>query len=204
MKLWLIRHGQTDMNLEKRMQGLSDIPLNETGREQARRAAETVKDVSFDVVFASPLKRAVETASILSGFPEEKIIRDERLIEANFGKYEGRHYHYMGLPMTLYWALPEVFPAPRGVESIASMVKRSTSFIEMLEEQVKSGNGLLSPESRVLVSCHGGIIRALRGCLENRPNGIIWRPKPKNCEFRVYEYDGLNWNRVDESPIDGE
>lgn len=204
MKLWLIRHGQTDVNLEKRMQGRSDLPLNETGREQARRAAETVKGVSFDVVFASPLKRAVETASILSGFPEEKIIRDERLIETNFGKYEGRHYHYMGLPMTLYWALPEVFPAPRGVESIASMVKRSTSFIEMLEEQVKSGHGLLSPESRVLVSCHGGIIRALRGCLENRPNGIIWRPKPKNCEFRVYDYDGLNWNRADENPIDGE
>ena len=186
MKLWLIRHGQTDMNLEKRMQGRSDLPLNETGREQARRAAEAVKGVSFDVVFASPLKRAVETASILSG------------------KYEGRHYHYMGLPMTLYWAFPEVFPAPRGVESIASMVKRSTSFIEMLEEQVKSGHGLLSPESRVLVSCHGGIIRALRGCLENRPNGIIWRPKPKNCEFRVYDYDGLNWNRADENPIDGE
>lgn len=192
MELWLIRHGQTDLNKEKKMQGRSDIPLNETGKAQAAEAARLAEGVHFDAVYSSPLIRAVQTASIISGFSPEDIIKDERLIEADFGKYEQMPYHHMGLRMTLYWALPEIFPAPPTVETIASMVKRSSSFIGMLENRWAD-----QADSHILVSCHGGIIRALKGCLERKPRGIIWRPKPKNCEFRIYSYaDGI-WNRED-------
>ena len=48
----------------------------------------------------------------------------------------------------------------------------------------------------VLVACHGGIIRALCGYLENRRSGIVWRPKPRNCEFRVYRFDGQHYTRI--------
>ena len=80
--------------------------------------------------------------------------------------------------MTLYWALPEVFPAPRTVESISSMAKRSSSFIGELETK---------PYENVLISCHGGIMRALSGYLTDKKNGLLWRPKPHNCEIRVFE-----------------
>ena len=187
MKIWVVRHGQTDLNRRKLMQGRSDMPLNETGISQAQEAAKLVKDVAFDAVFSSPLKRAVKTASIISRFPEEQIKKDPRLIETDFGKYEKRSYFLLGPLMTLYWALPEVFPAPPTVESISSMVSRSSSFLSELEKK---------NYENVLISCHGGIIRAICGCLENRPKGIVWRPKPHNCEFRIYLNEGGGWKRL--------
>jgi len=190
MKIWLVRHGQTDLNKAKKMQGRSDIPLNETGIAQAKTAASKAAGVHFDAVYASPLQRAVTTASIIAGIPASEIITDERLIEADFGKYEARLYHWMGLPMTLYWALPEVFPAPRTVETIASMVERSSSFLRDLEDHLKDHS-----YENVLISCHGGIMRPLCGYLEGRPNGIVWRPKPRNCEFRIYSRNNEKWVR---------
>lgn len=181
MKIWITRHGQTNLNKKKLMQGLTDEPLNETGIAQAKRAGAYVKDVKFDAVYASPLKRAVKTAALIGHVDPEEIIRDERIIEVDFGKYEAKKYTGMGPFMTLYWALPEVFPAPKTVETIASMRKRSSAFLKELEAK---------DYENVLVVCHGGIIRALCGYLEDRKNGIKWRPKPHNCEIRVYESEG--------------
>ena len=187
MKIWLVRHGQTDLNKAKKMQGRSDIPLNETGIAQAEGAAKKAGSVHFDAVYASPLDRAVTTAAIIAGISKNEVCTDERIIETDFGKYEKRSYYLLGPAMTLYWALPEFFPAPRTVETISSMVERSSSFLKDLEKK---------DYENVLVSCHGGIIRALSGYLEGRPNGILWRPKPHNCEFRVYEKKDETWKKL--------
>lgn len=178
MNIWVTRHGQTDLNLKNLMQGRVNAPLNDTGRQQAKEAREKVSSVKFDAVYASPLDRAIETASIIGGVDRSKIIVDERIIEADFGKYDMKSYYRMGPLMTLYWALPELFPAPKTVETIKSMVSRSSSFLSELEKK---------DYENVLVVCHGGIIRALCGYLENRKNGIKWRPKPHNCEIRCYK-----------------
>lgn len=182
MKIWITRHGQTNMNKARLMQGRSDSPLNGTGLRQAQEARQKIGDVHFDAVYASPLKRAIVTASIIGDVPQEEIRIDPRIIEANFGRYERHKYYLLGPGMTLFWMLPEVFPAPRTAESIASMVKRSSSFLRELEQRGEE----LGYEN-VLVACHGGIMRALCGYMEDRPNGIRWRPKPHNCEIRVYE-----------------
>lgn len=178
MKIWVTRHGQTDLNKKKLMQGRSDIPLNETGIAQAQHARELAGNPQFDAIYASPLKRAIKTASLIGNVPENEVRIDPRIIETDFGKYESVSYFKMGIAMTLYWALPEVFPAPKTVETIRSMTKRSAEFLRELEEQ---------EYENVLVVCHGGIIRAICGYLEDRKNGIKWRPKPHNCEIRVYE-----------------
>ena len=178
MKIYLTRHGQTDLNAKKIMQGRSDIPLNETGRAQARQAHDTIADVKFDAVFSSPLDRAIETAQIISGFDRSQIITDERIIETDFGKYEQKPYATMGLPMNLYWMLPEVFPAPKTVETTDQMIERVRSFFQDLAQK---------DYDTVLIACHGGIIRVIRGYLEGAKRGYIWRPRPKNCEIRVYD-----------------
>ena len=178
MKIWVTRHGQTDLNAQKRMQGRSDIPLNDRGRAQARTARELIGDARFDAVYASPLDRAIETASIIGDVDRSEIIIDERIIETDFGKYEQRPYATMGLPMNLYWMLPEVFPAPKTVETTDQMIARVRSFFTELESK---------DYENVLVTCHGGIIRVIRGYLEDVERGYIWRPRPKNCEIRVYE-----------------
>ena len=71
MKIYLTRHGQTDWNKQHLMQGRSDLPLNETGRLQAGEIRRKLEGISFDAVYASCLKRAVTTASLISGYPEE-------------------------------------------------------------------------------------------------------------------------------------
>ncbi len=180
MKIWVTRHGQTDLNKAERMQGRSDIPLNAKGRRQAEDARKRIGDVVFDAVYASPLDRAIETGSIIGNVPREKIIIDPRLIEADFGRYEAHHYYALGPAMTLYWAAPWIFPRPATVESLDSMRERSSSFLKELEKK---------DYDNVLIACHGGIMRALCGYLNDVENGIQWYPKPHNCEIRVYSYE---------------
>lgn len=178
MKIWVTRHGQTELNRKKLMQGRTDEPINEKGIEQAKTAYNLISDVKFDAVYASPLDRAIETASIIGGVSRENIIVDERIIETDFGKYELAPYAKQGFKMTAYWVFPELFKNPEGVESIESMVSRSHAFLKELEAK---------DYENVLVVCHGGIIRALCGYLEDKKKKIKWRPKPHNCEIRVYE-----------------
>ncbi len=187
MKIWITRHGQTNLNLKKLMQGLTDEPLNATGIAQAEEARNAIGQVHFDAVYASPLHRAVKTGAIIGGVKESDVIRDARVIETDFGRYEKKPYYAMGPKMTLYWACPEVFPAPKTVESTASMIKRSQEFLKEIETM---------PYENVLIACHGGIMRALCGYLEERSNGLMWRPKPHNCEIRVYEVEEGRHRRV--------
>ena len=181
MKIWITRHGQTRLNKAHLMQGRTDEPLNETGIRQAGAARELVKDVRFDAVYASPLSRAVRTGAIIGGVDEKDVIIDPRIIEADFGRFEQKYYYLLPPSMAFYWALPEIFPAPATVETIRSMVERSSSFLRDLEQK---------EYENVLVSCHGGIMRALTGCMTGAKRGIVWRPKPKNCEIRVFESEG--------------
>ncbi|MBQ0064454.1 MAG: histidine phosphatase family protein [Firmicutes bacterium] len=188
MKIWITRHGQTRFNKQKLMQGLTDEPLNETGIAQAKAAREKIGDIHFDAVYASPLDRAITTGAIIGGVDKSEVIIDPRIIETDFGKYELCKYYLMGPKMTLYWAFPEVFSAPESVETIESMVERSSSFLKELETK---------EYENVLVACHGGIIRALKGYLEDKENGISWRPKPHNCELWVYECENGKHTKVD-------
>lgn len=89
MNLYVIRHGQTDWNVMKKMQGSVDIELNEIGIKQAYITKENLDSISIDVIFCSPLKRAKQTAEIINKGRNLEIIYDERLRERNYGEFEG-------------------------------------------------------------------------------------------------------------------
>ncbi len=84
--IYLIRHGETDWNKSKVMQGQTDIPLNSNGIEQAKQISQKLKDVKFDIIFCSPLLRTRQTFENLGR--TEKVIFDDRLKERNYGKFE--------------------------------------------------------------------------------------------------------------------
>lgn len=116
-EIYLIRHGQTDYNRQFRLQGRSDIPLNRLGLAQARAAHEALRGVHFDAVYASPLRRAVDTACIVSGWPEEKIELDPRLIEIGFGIWEGSDFRTLGPAGTAFFETPQIIRRRRAAKA---------------------------------------------------------------------------------------
>ncbi|MCL2611521.1 MAG: histidine phosphatase family protein [Defluviitaleaceae bacterium] len=90
MKITLIRHGETDWNLERRMQGSIDIELNETGIKQASSLAKRLANEPCNIIYSSDLQRAKKTAEIINNFHNVEIIISAYLRETNFGQFEGR------------------------------------------------------------------------------------------------------------------
>jgi uncharacterized phosphatase len=150
-ELYLVRHGETDWNRQRRIQGRTDIPLNETGREQARMTGRRLSVRSWDGLFASPLDRARETAAIIGG---EIGLGDPELVpaivERDYGEAEGMDW------LAVQRTYPDGIPVP-GRESRAAVANRVVpALIEL---------GPAHPGALVVVS-HGGAIRAVLDHLE--------------------------------------
>ena len=139
--IYITRHGETDWNKEHRIQGHMDIPLNNQGRLDAKRAKEKLKGIKFDVVFSSPLSRALETAKIIT---KHKIIIDDRLIERGNSKLEGISDEE--LFKTINWDDEE---NPYGIEKLSDLRKRVYSFLDEIVSNYKGKN--------VLIVSHAGI-----------------------------------------------
>ncbi len=91
-KVLFIRHGQTDFNLEHRLQGALPVPLNETGRSQAKALANYLQTIPIDAIYSSPRSRALETAQIIGAALGQALHEDERLAEIAFGDFEGHTF----------------------------------------------------------------------------------------------------------------
>lgn len=152
--LTLVRHGQTDWNLDRRIQGSTDIPLNDTGRADARAAATALAELRPDAIYASPLVRAHETARIIAGelgLADPALTRGLR--EREFGEGEGM---LVADYLTRYGDWQAEVP---GAETLAQVRDRA---LDSLERIVHASRRRSAPqaESLVVVS-HGGVIRAL-------------------------------------------
>ena len=89
MEILVTRHGQTEWNALGKLQGQTDIELNDIGRKQAKETGKLIKDENIDLIITSPLKRAVETAKIINANFKVNIVEDDRLMERKYGKSEG-------------------------------------------------------------------------------------------------------------------
>lgn len=88
--IYLTRHGQTEWNIERRLQGRGNSPLTEAGIERANELRDRIKDIDIDVIYSSPIERALDTANIIKGEKSIEVITDDGLMEMCFGDYEGR------------------------------------------------------------------------------------------------------------------
>lgn len=149
-ELILMRHGQTDWNKAGRLQGRTDIPLNETGRAQARAAGQKLSGIPFDVIYASPLRRAVETACLAAGAAVNAVRTDERLIEISFGVLEGTDERQFD---PQFFLAPQSYVPPRGGEGFPAVCDRTQAF---LREILARHRG-----QRLLVVSHGAALACL-------------------------------------------
>lgn len=88
----IIRHGQTEFNTERRLQGALPVPLNDHGRQQSHALGRCLQGWSIDAIYTSPRARAKETAHIIGGYLEQTVVEDERLAEIAFGDFEGHTF----------------------------------------------------------------------------------------------------------------
>lgn len=174
MKVYFLRHGETQYNLEMRMQGWIDIPLNDKGKEQAALIREKIKErgLTFDRVYSSPLIRARQTACIVSGLDQSDLRIDDRLIEMGFGKYEGLRFEH--IPEDIFELIRRTgTDAAEEVESAGSVLERTRSFLDSLKA--------LEGTDSILCVCHGVTLRSLYSHLNLDGSSIPWELKIGNC-----------------------
>lgn len=152
--LTLVRHGQTDWNLDRRIQGSTDIPLNETGRADARTAAANLADGAHHAIYSSPLLRARETAEIISaelGLGAPVLVPDIR--EREFGEGEGM---LVSEYMETYGGWHSEVPGAETLEDVAERALRA------LDAIARDSRRRSTPVAEsVVVVAHGGVIRSL-------------------------------------------
>lgn len=154
LNVYLLRHGETAWNADgNRYCGRTDLPLTERGVEQARSVSRQLEGTSFDAVYASPLQRACRTAQIASGGRD--VITDERLIEADFGLWEGKTKEQFIVENEELWSGwmndPTHAKAGGTGETALDVVRRVNAFYDSLLEKHRTGN--------VLVVAHNGVNR---------------------------------------------
>lgn len=175
--IYIIRHGKTEMNKANVLQGRSDIPLNGEGRKQALEAAELLKGIEFERIFSSPLIRAVQTAEIIA--PGRNITIDERLIEMDYGPYEGADLKEPTPELIAFFNDFVHNPAPEGMEQLDSVIARTNAFLKAISSL--SGN--------ILISTHA---IAMKGILENltpESHGMYWSTFIGNCTVYAAEQE---------------
>ena len=205
MEIFMVRHGETEWNRQRRLQGRTDIPLNDAGLAEARRAAKALRDVNFDRIFTSPLQRARKTAEILRGSREIPVTAEPLLIEVSFGVGEGIQLHSVALggeriegfadskalpasdneavraAVLRFFRDPGHYEPVDGAESITEVKARALAFLDVLRP-------LEGSCERVLVTAHGGIIRAILDVIEELPDEEFWSGQLlPNCGAAVAE-----------------
>ena len=151
--LYLVRHGETDWNARKLIQGHKDIPLNEKGRVQAKKLADELKGIDFDKIYSSDLKRASQTAEIIAQERNLKVITSSNLRERDFGIFVGRTFVGEKNLIKLIKTLQKSIKEDSRIENDKNLLKRFAGYIKKIS---KNNLGKI-----ILVATHAGTIRAL-------------------------------------------
>jgi alpha-ribazole phosphatase len=192
LKLYLVRHGESAWNVKQLYTGQTDVPLSELGEMQAERAAGRLRGVEFQAVYASPLKRAQDTAKPIAAAHKLPLVLDERLAEIHHGAWEGNpaavireqyadEYH-------AWRTQPHRAQMPDG-ESLQDVSRRVQSFLQDLLAAHAEGN--------VLIVSHDAVLRLI--VLRTLAMGpeYFWRWRFDNASVSILEQSDMAWVGTD-------
>ncbi len=170
MKIYITRHGETEWNKERRMQGWKNSNLTETGIENAKRLGEHLKNIDFRVIYSSPLERAVDTAKYIRGMKNTKILINEDFKEMNFGLWEGM----TGIELTKQYPKeyenflqkPQLFE-PFGGENF-------TEFVERVKRGLYSIIENNNAKDNILIVSHAVVIKAVMKIVKGYGIEDLW------------------------------
>lgn len=162
MNLYIIRHGQTEWNVQRRLQGWNNSNLTEEGIKNAEKLSKKLKDVDFDYIYSSPQQRAVDTAKIIRGARNTDIIKLDELKEIGFGTWEGMAIDEInkiyGEEFDTYLNRPHLYNPIDGGESFNDIFKR----VEDALNTIMSNGG-----KDILIVSHGVTIKVLTAIIKN-------------------------------------
>ena len=186
MLIYIVRHGVTEWNKLKKLQGAADVPLAKEGIRLAEETGKALKDVKFDICFTSPLSRAKQTAECILGNRDIPIIPDKRIQEINFGVLEGDKVrdpegNYIDPQIEIFFKDPVNFKRPENGENIFDVIARTKDFWEE-----KTTDPSLADKT-ILVASHGCAVRALLQNIYHDPKNFWHGSIPPNCCINLVE-----------------
>jgi probable phosphoglycerate mutase len=193
MRLYLIRHGETTWNSQFRLQGQTDIELNENGRALAVQTAQALRSIPFTHAITSPLIRAKETAQILLNGRDILLEEDSRICEIGFGDLEGmpttkEMRDTPGSEFYNFFHAPDQYHPVKGGESLESLIGRAEQFLKELKNRNDLADGV------ILISTHGAALRALLAVMRGVPLADFWQGGvPKNCAVSIVDLEQDAW-----------
>lgn len=178
MKIYFVRHGKTEWNKLKKMQGVVDIPLNEDGIEQAYKTKELINNIEFDCAICSPLKRTRQTLDIILEGRNIPVIYDERIIERNYGEFEGTIKN-VDFDYNEFWNYTKNVKYKQA-ENIRDFFERVYGFLDDLKTK---------KYKNVLIVAHSGVYRPFNCYF----NGMMTDEKlatfiPENAKIMEHEF----------------
>ena len=190
MRLYIVRHGRTEWNALKKVQGAADIPLAREGVELAVRVGRALRNIPFDLCFTSPLIRARQTAELILGDragTTVPVIPDKRIQEIDFGVLEGSRFKdengkILSKEMEIFFMEPQYYRRPKNGESISDILARTRDFWEE-----KTHDPALQDKT-ILIASHGCAVRALlQNVYHDDPEHFWHGCVPPNCSVNLVE-----------------
>lgn len=170
MRLFIVRHGETEWNVSKKMQGCKDSPLTVKGKTNARLLGESLGDINFDKVYCSPLGRANETATLILANKDVRIEMHDAIREMSFGCWEGMEQNEIEslYPIQKYnfWNRPDLYQSIDG-ESFEDVIERVKNFLDFICNK---------KHQNVLIVSHTIVIKAIYSLVKGDPLNKFWSP----------------------------
>jgi broad specificity phosphatase PhoE len=192
MEVYFIRHGQTEWNVERRMQGHNDSPLTEKGIADAKALGKRLAEVNFDLAWCSPSGRTRHTLQLLLNGREVPTRLDDRLLEIDLGRCEGHTRTELAADPVLsheiqpFWDQPDAYLPSTG-ESFWDVQKRIMSFFEEIADRY--------PDQRVLVVTHTTVIKTFLAYVNNENLSQLWKTKTiYPASLSLLKYEGGKWH----------
>ena len=190
--IYLTRHGETEWNEKKLIQGHTDIPLNTKGKEQAKLLGKQLKDIDFDVVFSSDLLRAANSAEIIIKEKKMIVIKIKALRERFFGRFEGKSLTEMRKAFGEVMLVTKEKQKKLKIYDVENDEEIITRLIPFMKKIAKQYIG-----KKILMVTHGGLLRAFLSYVNYEVPEYSDRPM-KNTGYLIIESDGNKFEIIEE------
>ncbi len=200
MELYIVRHGETIWNKEKRLQGSTDIELGPEGIRLAKETGEALMNTHIDVIYSSPLKRAYTTAELIRNDRDIPLITDDRIRELNFGVSEGERYEDLYQDENCYFkhffTEPQLYRPSENGETLEHLVERATDFMQKVIEPLEESC------ERVMLVAHGAMNKAIMTYIKGHSLEHFWSGGlQKNCNVIIVDYKKGQYTILDETKV---